>query len=776
MPKSWHSLGRSLWLGCTLFLAGTAAAAAAPDAELAPQPLLLDVTLNGAATGDPHIVLTRGDGRIWLAKQDLAEWRLRLPTCEAVPFDHQTYCRADNLPMRLNLSEAEQTLMIEAGAEMFAPQSHDLGTRTAAEMTPAGTGAFLNYDMVAERSEDGMRLGGAFEAGIFTPHGVGTTSFVAQSGGRRHYTRLETAWTIDRPGRMTTLRFGDSVSRGGPMTYPLRFAGVQYGRNFAVQPGFVTMPLPSVGGSAALPSVVDVYVNNVLQGSERVDPGPFELANLPVDTGGGDVKLVVRDVLGRETVSSHPYYAAIGLLQPGLSDFSYEAGFLRKRFAVRSNQYGLFIASATHRTGMKGGWTLEGHAEATRKRQVASGAINGAFAGFGLVSLSAAASRGPDGTGASIGGAIERRGFGLSLGVRAEYATGRFVPSAAPEAYPTPRLTLQAFADAPTGWGTAGVNIIHRSYRVGESETLASAFTSVQVGNFGSLQLFARRSTVGHSNITFGANFAVAFGGRKSASASYEQRRGGGVASVAFQQDLPAGEGFGYHAAATTGAVESINAGARLQTSWASYGVHVARAGGGSGIRLSAVGALGTVGGQTFASRSLGSSFGTVELPGYADVRVYADNQLVGRTNGKGRVVIPSLRAFESNVIRIDDADLPLDVQLAKAEQEVRPFARSGAVVRFEVKRERGALLRVTLDDGSMLPAGSIAERAGTEDQFTAASGGEIYVPDLSGTASFRVTMTAGRCGFTVTVPDNDDPQPRIDGLICQAEGTYAAR
>ncbi|KYB45530.1 hypothetical protein AB664_06960 [Brucella anthropi] len=70
------------------------------------------------------------------------------------------------------------------------------------------------------------------------------------------------------------------------------------------------MPLPELSGSAAVPSTVDVYVDNAQRASRSVPSGPFSITNLPIVTGSGMARLVVRDALGRETVpkpsSMHP--------------------------------------------------------------------------------------------------------------------------------------------------------------------------------------------------------------------------------------------------------------------------------------------------------------------------------------------------------------------------------------------------------------------------------------------------------------------------------------
>jgi outer membrane usher protein len=258
------------------------------------------------------------------------------------------------------------------------------------EMTAPGRGAFFDYDVFLERNRDGSGASGAFELGAFSPLGVGSSRFIGNlSSGRRSLTRLDTNWVIDRPGTMTSIRLGDGVSGGTASAAPVRFAGIQYSTNFATQPGFVTMPVRSVSGSAAVPSVIDLYVNNVLQGSRDVEPGPFDLSGVPLQSGGGNIQLVVRDLLGRQIVSDQNYYASSQLLRKGLHSFSYEAGFLRRNFASRSNDYGAAMASATHRYGISDNVTSEAVVQATKETQLAGAGLSIIVGSIGLASASA---------------------------------------------------------------------------------------------------------------------------------------------------------------------------------------------------------------------------------------------------------------------------------------------------------------------------------------------------------------------------------------------------
>jgi outer membrane usher protein len=88
---------------------------------------------------------------------------------------------------------------------------------------------------------------------------------------------------------------------------------------------------------------------------------------------------------------------------------------------------------------------------------------------------------------------------------------------------------------------------------------------------------------------------------------------------------------------------------------------------------MTASGGIGAVRDHVFASRRLTQSFATVQVGDHAGVGVYADNQLVGVTDASGRAVVPRLRPFDRNAIRIDADDLPLDAQISGAEQIVRP-------------------------------------------------------------------------------------------------------
>jgi outer membrane usher protein len=744
---------------------------AAPGYEAA----LLAVELNGARSDEPVLFVRAADGSLFAPSAVFAGWRLRAPRHGAISRDGETWFPLSGIRgLRFDYSEADQSVVIDAPVSAFERQTESLSVREEGPMNRPATGLFLNYDLVAERSRGDTSVSGAFDLGLFTRRGVGQATFMATAGrGPERLVRLETSWTIDRPRNATTFRVGDTLSAPGPGTAPVRIAGVQFARNFAIRPGFVTIPLPAASGAAAVPSVVDVYVNNILQGSRRVDPGPFELTNVPVMTGGGQVRIVVRDLLGREIVSEQPYYASSQLLRRGLHDFSYEVGVVREDFGRVSNRYGQLIASTYHRYGLNDRVTIEGQAQASKSRQLISVAATALAFEIGQIGSSISVSHGPDGVGQRAALSFERRGRSLSFGALAEYSSRHFGSIGMDEHNPPPRFTLQAYADFAFDRGVIGANILHRTRWGRPGETLAGVSGSYRLRPGLQLGVFGRRSVAGSRETVFGAHLSVTLGARRHAAVAVEHDARGASARLSYQQGA-SGLGGSLRTAAAVGHSTTADLAYVHELPMATLGAQAGYAGDSLGLRLTAAGAVGTVGGRLFASRNLGESFAAVSV-GRPGVRVFAEDRLVGVTGPRGTLIVPGLRPYERNRIRIDESDLPLDAHLDIVEANVRPFARTGTILQFSIRSERGVLMQVLREDGSALPAGARVAVESGEPIHVVASGGEVYVPGLRGHVRLRARWNGGECAFTATVPDNDDPQPRLERVLCQPETVYAS-
>jgi len=128
-------------------------------------------------------------------------------------------------------------------------------------------------------------------------------------GLQSEWRRLETTWTKDFRDQNITLRLGDTST---VQLYGAEhvFGGLQLGTNFGLTPGFLSQPLPTLSGSANSPGTLELYVNNALRQVSNVPAGPFTVENFTQITGAGEARVVVRDVLGRESVIVSPFSAA----------------------------------------------------------------------------------------------------------------------------------------------------------------------------------------------------------------------------------------------------------------------------------------------------------------------------------------------------------------------------------------------------------------------------------------------------------------------------------
>ena len=158
----------------------------------------------------------------------------------------------------------------------------------------------------------------------------------------------------------------DTVTAATDWSRATRIGGVQLGTNFALQPYLVTAPLPSFVGSATLPSKVDLYIDGVRRYSGEVPAGPFSLnAGANQINGAGRAQVVLTDMLGQVSTLAFSLYNTPRLLGKGISDWSVEAGAVRRNYGLASFDYAHDpVVSATWRRGLSDHVTAEAHGEA----------------------------------------------------------------------------------------------------------------------------------------------------------------------------------------------------------------------------------------------------------------------------------------------------------------------------------------------------------------------------------------------------------------------------
>jgi len=741
----------------------------------------LEVVINGAKSGT-WLLLER-DGEMYAPYDAFIEWRVQLPA-DAKPIDFklfdQAYWPLSAIPgYKFKLDVANQSAEL-----LFSPQAFS-ATRLTQEkskrpvVSPVLPSFFLNYDLNYQVSSLSNAttyrdLGLLTEIGASNPWGVLTSSQVgrnltveAASGTPSSWVRLETVFTRDFPNENRTLRLGDTATRSGMWGRTVYFGGIQYGSNFALTPGFVSQPVPALLGVSTAPSTVEMYVNDVLRQVSDVPTGPFAIDNSPLLTGSGDVRMVVRDILGRETVIEQSFFTTTELLSAGLNDWSIEAGSLRNDLGVASNQYGPGFASGTWRHGHSNDLTLESRVEATPQLWTA---------GLGMVSklprqmlgkAALAASTGTNQAGGLWLLGLEYQSLRNSAAIQAQGTSPHFHQLGQPESVAPIKLQLAGnWSYTSRSTYTYGIGLANLSRFDGTNVSTISGNFSTRIGESGDLTFTFSHAMNGTNNTSAGIFYVTSLDSRRTVSAYASEQD----TYVSAMQNPDYQNKLGWRALA--GRLQSqahVEGGLNYLGSFGQLSGDVSASPGQQTLRLGASGGLVLADNSLFATERGDQSFALVEVPGYANIGVGLGNNVLASTNDKGIALIPRLMPYQNNSVRLDPDDLPISAEIEDIEQYVVPSWRSTVKVVFPVRSGRGALLKIIFDDGQAAPAGAVVNIDGDKEEFYVARRGEAFVTGLQPNNVVALNWKGQQCKFDVKLPlEVLDDIPRVGPIDCK--------
>lgn len=138
--------------------------------------------------------------------------------------------------------------------------------------------------------------------------------------------RLDTTLRWDDEANMLRYSVGDlRISARGFQQAPL-LAGFSVSREFSIQPYTTIRPLSSTEILLQRNSIVEIFVNGFLHSQLRLPPGVFNIRDFPLATGQNNIKVVVRDDLGRQEVYDFSLLFENTLLGKGRSELFYAVG------------------------------------------------------------------------------------------------------------------------------------------------------------------------------------------------------------------------------------------------------------------------------------------------------------------------------------------------------------------------------------------------------------------------------------------------------------------
>jgi outer membrane usher protein len=767
-------LQKFVLLAVTLLAFGVSAADEGKDIGR-PETLLLNVTINTQLLPEVVRVEKLVDGRLAL---ELATWnlsRLRLPDREPLqlPYDQYGYALESVADLTYKLDYGQLTLTITAPASAFTGSEINRHSVVASLPDTVRPGFYLDYDSSVSSGDRGYQSHGLLLEGIAFGRWGSVVSSLVFTGNRQRnqVVRTESYWRKDLPGPMETLVLGDTIGDGGAWSRPARYTGIRWARDFSLRPGFISMPMPTLSGTAALPSTIDVLINNRRQKTEQVNPGPFELTNVPVTNGAGEINLIVRDLLGRESIINQSYYSSPRLLAKGLSDFSVEAGFLRESYGRLSNDYGSAFLAVTRRYGLTSALTGETRLEIQPHRQAVGGDVVALLGSFATVEVSVATASTEHIRGNHYLFGLERRASRGSGSLRWEYFDRDFVQFAAfpNEIRPRERLSAGLGTLLP-GNVSAAINYTAQKSWDDDRLDLLTVNLGVTLSKGIYLSSYVSQDLDLERGWSAGITLNLSRGGRRTASASTSRGSNRNTVNRAeLSQSKPGGgTGSGWRLSVSDDPDQRWRGGLTRNTSGGSFSAEASGTANGRAFRLGASGSVGWLGGHAFAARSIGAgSFAVVKVGSIEDVPIYRSNQLIAITNDSGMALVPDLLPYQTNQLTIDPVELPFDIKIQSVKEIAVPFARSGLLVDFPVHRSRNALVLLRQADGTVVPAGARVTVPPGEKDFLVGKRGEVYLMNLSDSNNLSVQWKEGACHLILQLDPAGPREPRIGPMTC---------
>jgi outer membrane usher protein len=748
--------------------------------------LFLDVIVNGHSIGKVGEFTLRG-GKLMAKPAELHELGFRVPVAivplagglidlSALPGITFLF---DQKAQQLHVTASDAALVSQV---LGAEGSQGILNRSQIE---SGTGLTVNYDALATFISGGAGGTGSVEMRIFSPWGILSSQWLTYAGnssassGGANAIRLDTAYTFADVNSLRRYSLGDFITDGLAWTRPVHMEGVQIRSDFSMRPDLVTFPRPTLTGSAAVPTTVQVLADGNLVFSSQVEPGPFAIPQLPVISGGGTISMTMTNALGQQVQVKQPFYSSSAMLAPGLQTFATQFGLVRRSWGVVSNDYGKPAGSAIYRRGLTSALTVEGAAEGAPGVTMAGAGIEAQNQHLGTMNLSIAASNGGGHLGGQYNLGVQRIGRLFSLGGAALLADRYYRDIAAVNATGVLRKQLSLFTSfsfrryGSVGLAYAGVDQDAPPVATVPNTALpehSRVFTTNYSRQFRHFSFYAedyRQIGQGSSGSNgFETGITITFRRRSSADLS-----GTSEGAIQFQAEQSAAiiGDWGYQAFASLDGTDHEFVEGIYKSPVGLFTAGIDRNAGATTVRLESQGALSWVDGKIFPSNTIYDSFAIVDSNPVQHVRVLQENRDIGDTGASGRLLVPDMRAFEVNHLALDPSNLPEDVTLRDSTREIRPQDRSGVVVHFPMRFSHGALLKLVDADGAPIPLGSTAKLLATGVTVPVGYDGDAYVEDLSKRNELRVERKDGR-RCTVIFDYHPEPGmiPSIGPLRCQ--------
>ncbi len=759
--------------------------------------LFLNVSINSNASEDLVAVKQSKDGKLYIRSSTLKTLRLKMD--EDIP-DNQWVCINDLNGIQFKYLENEQSLNLKVPSNMLTGYSVDLSGQQITspnllKMKPLNA-AILNYSLYNTITNDENVFSGTAE-GIFNSAIGNFSSGVLYNGSNENsyshekWVRLESKWQYVDPEKIRIYTLGDFISNSPDWGSSVRLAGFQWSSAYSQRGDIVTSALPQFSGSAALPSTLDLYVNQQKIYSGLVPSGPFDIKQLPF-ISGNEVTLVTTDATGQQSITKKPYYFSSKILAKGINEFSVDVGVPRYNYGLYSNDYDdATFASGAIRYGYSNSLTLSGGAEASTDglSNLGTGFAKNVL-GIGVMNADIAASQYKDENGYSALLGLEGRiskNISFNTSYRkvfdnyfdlARVSQVRYLKDNQINAESQNYLNYSALADEIfraginynfyAGYGVyLGYNQI--KYSDNSYKLLSTNLSGSLDKNWG-FYASAYKDYENHKD--YGVYFALRYTPSSKVNAITSVSSDSG--SLRYRQEIfglsePQIGSFGWGGYVERDQDANEN-NASVYTSYRARAAYLTgrynRFGDNDQVAVSATGSLVAAAGRIFAANEIGDGYAVVINAG-PQSQIINGGVNLGETDKSGRFLIPSLMPYQVNHIYLDPSYLPLNWNVKSTDQKTVVGYRQGTLVDFGAHQVISGLVKLVDQKNSPLMPGYTVRINGQQNGMVGYDG-EVFIPNLLKQNKLEVDLLDhGSCQVDFTYNSNQYSTKKLGPYVC---------
>ena len=640
---------------------------------------------------------------------------------------------------------------------------------TDAERSPILAG-LVDYDLFASHA------GGRTQTAAFIAPRVSYGDFNLEGAlrylsdpapGADRLVRLDTAATLAVPGRNLALRAGDAITAGTQSQRALRIGGLQIGTDFALRPDLVTTPMPDFAGTVAVPTTLDLIINDQRLTQAEVEAGDFRVRNIPLTPGRGEVSVVLRDETGRETIRTTRIYVSREMLAKGLWQGAANVGWLRQNYGLESNDYRDLVGTFFLRRGVTRNLSLGVSGEAGMGVTNAGAQFEATVANVAMLFGEMRYSRTKTETGTLMRGGVESIGERISGRLEAILPSQGYRDVASQSGDPLPPRQFIGTVDFDLARSTRIQLTASRQERLEDPRfpsriprlDIARAILRHEIadGILFSTDLSYRRSE--RTSFAATAGLTIRIGPRRTVRAGIRRDRNGygGYASF-YSPDIEPGDiGYAAHTQATEDSTR-FAAAASYRARFARFSADSELRDGDFSLRANARGTLILAGPKLYARNQTGGAYALIRTGEVGGVTIMRENRFAGVTDKDGYLLVENVAPLVAMKYDVEADSLPFEAVARSTEKHVVVSRGAVGLIEMDVQAYRSRMLRVLDRAGRPVPIGTALVSLPSGESYSVGFDGYVDINALS--RDDRLDLeggAAGECAAKIPAYDEDD-------------------